>query len=143
MDLRDEVAGTEGTIWLNHFLRTGFEAFRSGAGGDYVAEKAETASGWLFPVGDEVSELGYVDMFTDMFDAMDEGRAADGDVLRRLRRQRDHRRLLPLRGKPHLGAGSHRRLARTARAADRAQRARARRQDGDQGGDRCRTAAAS
>jgi predicted dehydrogenase len=74
MDLRDEVAGTEGTLWLNHFLRTGFEAFTSGTGGDYVAEKAETASGWLFPVGDEVSELGYVDMFTDMFEAMDEGR---------------------------------------------------------------------
>ena len=76
MDLRDEVAGTEGTIWLNHFLRTGFEMFTSGqGGGDYVAEKAESASGWLFPVGDEVSELGYVDMFTDMFNAMDEGRA--------------------------------------------------------------------
>jgi predicted dehydrogenase len=75
MDLRDEVAGTEGTIWLDHFLRTGFEAFSSGAGGDYVAEKSESASGWLFPVGDEVSELGYVDMFTDMFDAMDAGRA--------------------------------------------------------------------
>ena len=74
MDLRDEVAGTEGTIWLNHFLRTGFEAFTSGAGGDYVAEKAETASGWLFPVGDEVSELGYIDMFTDMFDAMEQAR---------------------------------------------------------------------
>jgi predicted dehydrogenase len=74
MDLRDEVAGTEGTLWLNHFLRTGFEVFTSGAGGDYVAEKAETASGWLFPVGDEVSELGYVDMFSDMFKAMDEGR---------------------------------------------------------------------
>jgi hypothetical protein len=28
----------------------------------------------LFPVGDEVGELGYVDMFTDMFDAMDEAR---------------------------------------------------------------------
>ena len=41
-----------------------------------MAEKAETDAGWLFPVGDEVSELGYVDMFTDMFDAMDEGRAA-------------------------------------------------------------------
>src|SRR5215216_6268899 len=53
---------------------TDLEAFSSGAGGDYVAEKAETASGWLFPVGDEVSELGYVDMFTDMFDAMDAGR---------------------------------------------------------------------
>src|SRR5690242_253582 len=75
MDLRDEVAGTEGTIWTNHFLRTGFEMFSSGEGGGYVAEKAESASGWLFPVGDEVAELGYVDMFTDMFDAMDEGRA--------------------------------------------------------------------
>ena len=73
MDLRDEVAGTEGTIWLNHFLRTGFEMFTSGAGG-YVAEKAEKESGWLFPVGDEVHELGYTDMFTDMFTAIDEGR---------------------------------------------------------------------
>ena len=45
------------------------------AGGGYVAEKAETIAGWLFPVGDEVSELGYVDMFTDMFRAIDEGRA--------------------------------------------------------------------
>ena len=75
MDLRDEVAGTEGTLWLNHFLRTGFEAFTTGKGGAYVAEKSESESGWLFPVGDEVSELGYVDMFTDMFDAMDAGRA--------------------------------------------------------------------
>ncbi|HST16428.1 MAG TPA: Gfo/Idh/MocA family oxidoreductase [Gaiellaceae bacterium] len=74
MDLRDEVAGTEGTIWTNHFLRTGFEMFSSGEGAGYVAEKAETTSGWLFPVGDEVAELGYVDMFTDMFDALDTGR---------------------------------------------------------------------
>ena len=74
MDLRDEVAGTHGTIWLNHFLRTGFEMFSSGGGGGYVAEKAETEAGWLFPVGDEVSELGYVDMFADMFDALDSGR---------------------------------------------------------------------
>jgi predicted dehydrogenase len=72
MDLRDEVAGTEGTIWTNHFLRTGFEVFSTGGG--YVAEKAETASGWLFPVGDELSELGYVDMFRDMLDALDAGR---------------------------------------------------------------------
>jgi hypothetical protein len=48
--------------------------FSSGQGTGYVAEKAETASGWLFPVGDEVVELGYVDMFADMFDALDEGR---------------------------------------------------------------------
>jgi predicted dehydrogenase len=75
MDLRDEVAGTHGTVWLNHFLRTGFEMFSAGGGGGYVAEKAESSSGWLFPVGDEVSELGYVDMFSDMFAAIDEGRA--------------------------------------------------------------------
>ncbi len=75
MDLRDEVAGTHGTVWLNHFLRTGFEMFTAGGGGGYVAEKAETSAGWLFPVGDEVSELGYVDMFSDMFDAMEAGRA--------------------------------------------------------------------
>jgi predicted dehydrogenase len=73
MDLRDEVAGTHGTIWLNHFLRTGYEMFTAGGSGGYVAEKAETAAGWLFPVGDEVSELGYVDMFTDMFNAIDGG----------------------------------------------------------------------
>jgi predicted dehydrogenase len=76
MDLRDEVAGTHGTIWLNHFLRTGFEMFTAGGGeGGYVAEKAETSAGWLFPVGDEVSELGYVDMFSDMFRAIDGGSA--------------------------------------------------------------------
>ncbi len=74
MDLRDEVAGTEGTIWLNHFLRTGFEMYTSGGGDTYVAEKLESTEGWLFPVGDEIGELGYVDMFTDMFDALDEGR---------------------------------------------------------------------
>ena len=73
MDLRDEVAGTEGTIWLNHFLRTGFEMFTAAGQDGYVAEKAETESGWLFPVGDEVVELGYVDMFTDMFDSMEKG----------------------------------------------------------------------
>jgi len=75
MDLRDEVAGTHGTIWLNHFLRTGFEMFTAGGGEGYVAEKAETTAGWLFPVGDEVSELGYVGMFTDMFEALEAGRA--------------------------------------------------------------------
>ena len=58
MDLRDEVAGTDGTIWLNHYLRTGFEMFSAGSGSGYVAEKAETAAGWLFPVGDDVVRAG-------------------------------------------------------------------------------------
>jgi len=74
MDLRDEVSGTEGTIWLDHFQRTGFEMYTAVGAGGYVAEKAEGEKGWLFPVGDEVHALGYVDMFNDMFDALDEGR---------------------------------------------------------------------
>ncbi len=75
MDLRDEVAGTAGTIWTNHFLRTGFEMFTAGSAGGYVAEKAESEKGWIFPVGDEVVELGYVDMFSDMFRALESGTA--------------------------------------------------------------------
>ena len=73
MDLRDEVSGTEGTIWLNHWLRTGFEMFTGVGQGGYVAEKAEGDTGWLFPVGDEDGSLGYVEMFLDMFNAMDKG----------------------------------------------------------------------
>jgi hypothetical protein len=73
MDLRDEIAGTHGTIWVNNFLRTGFEMFTTGGSGGYVAEKAESEKGWLFPVGDEVVELGYVDMFSDMFRALESG----------------------------------------------------------------------
>jgi predicted dehydrogenase len=74
MDLRDEVSGTEGTIRLDHFLRTGFEMFTAAGEGGYVAEKAEGQTGWLFPVGDEVHELGYVHMFQDMLDAWEAGR---------------------------------------------------------------------
>lgn len=74
LDLRDEVMGTEGTIWINSFLRTGFEMFTTGKGADYVAEKAESNKGWLFPVGDELSELGYNHMFMDMFNSLEAGK---------------------------------------------------------------------
>jgi predicted dehydrogenase len=75
MDLRDEVMGTDGTVWVNNFLRTGFEMFTAGGKKGYVAEKAETEKGWLFPVGDEVTELGYNHMFTDMFSSYEEKRS--------------------------------------------------------------------
>jgi hypothetical protein len=114
MDLRDEVAGTEGTIWTNNFLRTGFEMFSSGEGAGYVAEKAETTSGWMFPVGDEVAELGYVGMFADMFDAMDAGREPmetfyDGYVVNAIMdacyRSAESRRWEPVRLEDWRGAG--------------------------------------
>jgi predicted dehydrogenase len=74
MDLRDEVSGTEGTIWLNHWLRTGFDMFTSVGEGGYVAEKAEGTTGWMFPVGDENGALGYVEMFADQLNALDTGK---------------------------------------------------------------------
>ena len=73
MDLRDEVSGTEGTIWLNHWLRTGFDLFTAEGEKGYVAEKAESETGWLFPVGDEAGALGYVETFRDMLDSLDDG----------------------------------------------------------------------
>jgi predicted dehydrogenase len=75
MDLRDEVSGTEGTIWLNHWLRTGIEMFSAVGEGGQLAEKAEGGTGWLFPVGDDVTALGYADMFADMLDSLDNGTA--------------------------------------------------------------------
>jgi predicted dehydrogenase len=74
MDLRDEVSGTEGTIRLDHWLRTGFEVFTTGNSDKYVSEKTESDAGWLFPVGDEVHALGYPDMFTDMLDSLEHNR---------------------------------------------------------------------
>ena len=74
MDLRDEISGTKGTIWLNHWMRTGFELFTAEGETDYVAEKAESETGWLFPVGDEIGSLGYITMFDDMLDSIDEGK---------------------------------------------------------------------
>jgi hypothetical protein len=47
--------------------------FTAAGEGGYVAEKAEGQTGWLFPVGDEVNELGYVHMFQDMLDAWEAG----------------------------------------------------------------------
>ena len=73
LDLRDEVMGSEGTIWTNSFLRTGFDMFTSGKGANYVAEKAESNVGWQFPVGDELNELGYNHMFMDMFNSFEDG----------------------------------------------------------------------
>lgn len=73
MELKDEVAGVDGSIRIDNFLRTGFEMFSAPGKKGYVAEKAETDTGWLFPVGDEVHELGYNDMFRDMLNAIEAG----------------------------------------------------------------------
>ena len=73
MDLRDEVAGTEGSLRADHWLRTGIELFSAKGQKGYVAEKLESDTGWLFPVGDEVNALGYDHMFSDMLNSLDSG----------------------------------------------------------------------
>ena len=136
MDLRDEVAGTEGTIWTNHFLRTGFEMFTSGEGGGYVAEKAESASGWLFPVGDEVPSSATPTCSPTCSTRSTRAATPRETLLRRLRRERrswtpcyalgeNRGRWEPVQLDDWRGGDDR---------ADRAQAPRARRQDGDQGG---------
>ena len=72
-------------------------------------------SGWLFPVGDEVARARLRrHVHRHVRRASTQGRAADGDLLRRLRGQRRHRRLLPL-GRRR-GSGS-RSSSRTGAAA--------------------------
>lgn len=79
MELKDEVAGVDGSIRIDNFLRTGFEMFSAPGKKGYVAEKAESDSGWLFPVGDEVHELGYNHMFADMFNSIQNRKKPEED----------------------------------------------------------------
>ncbi|MBD0350920.1 MAG: gfo/Idh/MocA family oxidoreductase, partial [Flavisolibacter sp.] len=73
-DLIEEVMLTHRNLKIKSILRTVFEMITPGKVADYVAEKAESNTGWLFPVGDELNELGYNHMFADMFSAMEGGR---------------------------------------------------------------------
>lgn len=73
MDLRDEINGTEGTLRLDHFMYTGYELFTTSSSIG-LAEKADVTSGWQFPVADDLTATGNVDMFVEMFNAIDEDR---------------------------------------------------------------------
>ena len=58
LDLRNEVHGSEGTIFTDVTRDTPIKVFsRPGAG--YVVEKAESDTGWLFPPVDEAWTYGY------------------------------------------------------------------------------------
>jgi hypothetical protein len=46
----------------------------SAPGKKVTGRKAESDTGWLFPVGDEVHELGYNHMFMDMLNAIENGK---------------------------------------------------------------------
>ena len=74
--------GTEGTILINSFLRTGFEMFTLVMGANYVGGKPQSKHGLVIPVGDELNELGYNHMFMDMFNSMESKSAPKRNFLR-------------------------------------------------------------
>ncbi len=59
LDLRNEVYGTEGTIFTDITRETPLKVFSSPGAGSYVVEKAESQTGWLFPPIDEAWTYGY------------------------------------------------------------------------------------
>ena len=58
LDLRNEVYGTEGTIFTDVTRETPIKVF-SMRGAGYVVEKGDTDTGWLFPPIDEAWTYGY------------------------------------------------------------------------------------
>ena len=93
MDLRDEVAGTEGTIWLNHWLRTGMEMYT--AVGQTRLRRRKGRRHHRLAVSRWATSRAHSATSTcsaDMLDSLDAGTTPARNVLRRLRRQRDHRR---------------------------------------------------
>jgi predicted dehydrogenase len=58
LDLRNEVYGTEGSIFTDVTRATPINAFVRGTS-SYLLEKAESNSGWIFPLPDEARVYGY------------------------------------------------------------------------------------
>jgi predicted dehydrogenase len=73
MDLRDEVTGTEGNIWFNNFSQNELE-FSTAEKHGHSSERALLSNGWILPGGDGTNGLGYANMFTDMFNAIENKR---------------------------------------------------------------------
>jgi predicted dehydrogenase len=58
LDLRNEVFGTEGSIFTDVTRSTPINAFVRSTG-SYLLEKAESDNGWVFPLPDEARVYGY------------------------------------------------------------------------------------
>jgi len=58
LDLRNEIFGTEGSLFTDVTRSTPINGFVRGTG-SYLLEKAESNSGWVFPLPDEARVYGY------------------------------------------------------------------------------------
>lgn len=73
LDLRNEIYGTEGTIFTDITRETPIKVFsRPGAG--YIVEKADAETGWLFPPVDEAWIYGYAEEMRHFIDCVTHNR---------------------------------------------------------------------
>jgi len=63
LDIRLEVYGTDGSIFIDITRETGMRTFTTGSGKGvgYVVEKADVKGGWTFPMTSETYTYGYFD----------------------------------------------------------------------------------
>jgi predicted dehydrogenase len=63
LDIRLEVYGTDGSIFIDITRETGMRSFTTGSGKGvgYVVEKADVTSGWTYPMTSEAYTYGYYD----------------------------------------------------------------------------------
>lgn len=63
LDIRLEVYGSQGAIYVDATRETGIKLFTAAPEGQagYVVEKADVGRGWMFPTWREHVTLGYVD----------------------------------------------------------------------------------
>ena len=73
LDLRTEIYGKEGSIFMDNTRETGIKIFSS-AGMGYVVEKGESDKGWMYPVPNEQVVYGYYDELKHFVNCMIEGK---------------------------------------------------------------------
>ena len=101
MELRNEVMGTEGRL-ITDSTDTPVWGFIGKPAG-YLMEKADADTGFVYPIPDEARTTATHEELRHFVECFLTGRAAR-DVRRRLRGQRDPRRLLPLDEERSVGA---------------------------------------
>jgi len=72
LDLRDEIYGSDGTLFINLTKTSAIQLFTLKNAG-YVLEKSEIDSGWLFPATDEPRTLGYFDAMKHFVECIKKG----------------------------------------------------------------------
>ncbi|MGA2664773.1 MAG: Gfo/Idh/MocA family oxidoreductase [Nitrososphaerales archaeon] len=76
LDVRLEVFGSEGSVFVDTTRETGIRVFTTGSGGKagYIVEKADAQSGWVYPAWSEHINNGYLSELKHFVDSIARGR---------------------------------------------------------------------